>query len=1039
MKYTESTLEESALEWFRKLGFQAVFGPDIAPDGRNPERDSYSQVVLESRLKSAFGRLNANIPVSAREEAISRVISIPNFNPKLEINNKAFHQMIRDGIDIEYKTKEGSIKGDKVWLIDKENLENNDWLVVNQFTVIESASERTGNNRRPDVVIFLNGLPLAVFELKNPTDEKTTIQQAYSQLQTYKTDIPSLFSYNELSVISDGHNAHLGTITSPIEWFMKWRTVDGKEIAPLSQNELKILINGVFGKKRFLDLISNFIVFEQDKKDISKKVTIYHQYYAVNKALRKTIKASQKKGNKKAGVIWHTQGSGKSLTMAFYAGKIIQELNNPTLVVITDRNDLDDQLFGTFSKTKDLFRQIPQQVVDRNDLKTKLKVASGGIVFTTIQKFLPSENRKEFPLLSERENIVVIADEAHRSHYGFKAKINKRQGLSYGFAKYIRDALPNASFIGFTATPIALRDRNTTAIFGDVIDIYDVTRSVEDKATVPIYYEARLAKINLLESEKPKIDRDFEEITEGEEINRKEKLKSKWARLEAMVGAEKRLKLIAEDIVEHFDNRLSVIDGKGMIVCMSRRICVDLYGEIIKLRPEWHSDNDKKGFLKVVMTGAASDPQHFQPHIRNKHRREQLAEKFKDPDDKFTLAIVRDMWLTGFNIPCLHTIYVDKPMKGHGLMQAIARTNRIFKDKQGGLIVDYMGMAAELREALSYYTKSDQQLTAVPQEEAVKVMKEKYEIAKDMFHYYDYLAYFTALEARKIEILTEAVDYILKLEDGAKRYKKAVMELAYAFSIAIPHIEALKIRDEVAFFQAVRVGLIKLEPTTKTGPTDEDYNQAIKQIVSKAIVSDKVIDIFASIGLKKPNIEILSDEFLAEVEGLEHKNIAFEILKKLLNDEIKTMERSYLVKARSFKEMLEKTLLKYQNRTIESAQVIAELIELAKKIKKEQERGKDLGLSEDEVAFYDALATNESAIRELGDETLMKMARELVQIIRKNTTIDWTLRESIQAKLRIYIKRLLKKYDYPPDEQEIATKTVLEQAELLAKDWKGEK
>lgn len=1031
MKYTEDTLEKATLEWLKDLGYQTAFGPDIAPDGLNPERKEYSDVILYERLMQAIFKLNPKIPEEAKKDAFRKIVNVANQSPKLEINNLSFHKMLRNGVEVEFKTKDGSIRGDKVNLIDKDNVENNDWLAVNQFSVIEN------KKRRPDVAVFVNGLPLAIFELKNPADEKATIRKAHNQFLTYKRDIPSLFAYNELLVISDGHNANIGTVTSPIEWFMKWRTVDGKVIAPRSQNELKVLINGTFEKSRFVDLITNFNVFEEEKGVIKKKIAAYHQYHATNKAVEKAITSTKVGGSKKIGIVWHTQGSGKSLTMAFFTGKLIQKLNNPTVVVITDRNDLDNQLFGTFSKAKDLFRQIPKQAESRKKLKELLKVSSGGIVFTTIQKFLPDEDRSKYPLLSERRNIVVITDEAHRSQYGFKAKVNKKYAITYGLAKYVRDALPNASFIGFTATPIALKDKNTVSVFGNVIDTYDITRAVEDNATVPIYYEARLAKIDLPESEKPKIDKEFEEVTEGEEIEGKEKLKGKWARLEKLVGSEKRLKLVAKDIVEHFENRLATIEGKGMIVTMSRRIAVDLYNEIIKLRPKWHNNDEEKGLLKVVMTGSASDPQGYQPHIRNKKSRDRLAGRFKDPEDEFTLAIVRDMWQTGFDVPCLHTMYVDKPMQGHGLMQAIARVNRVYKDKQAGLIVDYIGLASQLKQALSYYSKDDRELTAIPQEEAVKVMKEKYEIVKDMYHGFDYIVYFTGSETERTELQTQAIDFILSLDEGSERYNKTVTELSYAFSLAVPHPEAIKIRDEVAFFQAILAGIRKLEPQEEGKPTEEEYEQAIKQIISNSIVSDKVINIFDAAGIKTPDISILSDEFLAEVKGLKHKNLALELLNKLLNDELKIMEKTNLVVSRKFSEMLEKTIQKYQNRTIEAAEVILELIELAKKLKKEQQRGKKLNLSKEEVAFYDALAMNESAVQLLGDKILKKMAKKLVKLLEEETTIDWTIKESVQAGLRVNIKRLLKEFHYPPDKQASATKTVLDQAELLCKDWSG--
>lgn len=1026
MKYTESILEEATLEWLEELGYSVVGGPEIAPapDGERPERNNYSDVVLAERLKKAIDRINPDIPEPAREEAWKKVLRISNFSPQMILNNKAFHVMLQDGIDVEYKRLDGSIYGNKVKLIDVTNPDKNDFLAVNQFTVIEQ-----NKNRRPDVIIFINGLPIAIIELKNPADVKATIKGAFNQIQTYKHEISSLFSYNELAIISDGLEARVGTISANREWFTHWRTVDGETIAPNSLPQLEVLLKGIFSKQRILDIISNFVVFETDGEKIIKKLAAYHQYYATNKAVKKTIAATGQQGDRRCGVVWHTQGSGKSLTMVFYAGKIIQALDNPTVIMLTDRNDLDDQLFGTFSRCSNLLRQTPKQADNREQLQEYLKVASGGVVFTTIQKFMPEVGKLEYPLLSDRSNIVVIADEAHRSQYDFID----------GFARHIHDALPNASFIGFTGTPIELTDKNTRAVFGDYIDIYDVSRAVEDKATVPIYYEARLAKISLKEAERLKIDPEFEELTEGEEVERKEKLKSKWARLEALIGSQKRITLIAQDIVDHFTSRLSVIEGKGMIVVMSRRIAVELYNEIVKLRPTWVSNDDKQGFLKVVMTGSAADPLDWQKHIRNKSARHDLANRMKDPNDELKLVIVRDMWLTGFDVPCLHTMYVDKPMKGHGLMQTIARVNRVFGDKPGGLIVDYLGLAPELKEALAYYADNDRKKVAIPQEEAVRLMLEKYEIAGELFHGFDYQKSLHGSASARTRLIASAMDFILGLEDGEERYCQVVAELSFAFALSVPHEEAIKIRDSVAFFQAVKAGLRKGGGGRNGGgPTDDDYQEAIKQIVSGAIVSDKVIDIYSATGIKTPDLSILSDEFLAEVKNLPHKNLAFEMLKRLLNDEIISMMKSNLVKSRSFSQMLEDTIKKYQNRTIEAAQVISELVDLAKKIRAEKDRGKEIGLTPEEVAFYDALCINESAIRELGDKILMQIARELVVMLRQNTTIDWTLKESIQAKLRVYVKKLLRKYNYPPDKQENATQTVLEQANLLCKDWSGE-
>jgi type I restriction enzyme R subunit len=1029
-KYIESDLEEAVLEWFDEdLGYSVIFGPDIASDGVYPERQSYGDVVLVDRLSSALARINPTIPPEAIKDALDKVLAVPWVAGGLMTTNRLFHKFLVEGVDIMYKASDGLMRGDKVYLFDSNNLSNNDWLAVNQFTVIEN-----NHNRRPDIMIFVNGLPIAIFELKNPADTNATLKSAFNQIQTYKTEVSSLFAYNEICVLADHvKSAVVGTISADMDRFVGWKSIDGEKIVKV--NDLETLIKGIFAKDRLLDIIKNFIVFESEKDSKNninktiKKLSAYHQYFAVNKAVEKTLIASSADGDRRVGVVWHTQGSGKSLSMVFYAGKIIQVLNNPTLVLLTDRNDLDSQLFDVFSHCSDLIRQIPRQAQDRDDIKKLLSVASGGVVFTTIQKFMPEIKGDKHPLLSDRKNIIVIADEAHRSQYDFID----------GFARHMHDALPNASFIGFTGTPIEFSDKNTRAVFGEYIDVYDITRAVEDKATVPIYYEARLAKIDLLKKMTPEIDNEFEELTEGEEIEKKEKLKSKWARLEAMIGSEKRITLIAKDVIEHFEARLGVMDGKGMFVSMSRRIAVELYEEIIKLKPEWHSEDIDKGFLKVVMTGSASDPANYQKHIHTKDERTLLANRMKDPKDELKLVIVRDMWLTGFDAPSMHTMYIDKPMRGHGLMQAIARVNRVYKDKPGGLIVDYLGIAPSLKEALSHYTQEGKEAPTIKQEDAISVMLEKYEIVKDLYHDFDYSGYFTDKARDKAEVAGQAMDYILGIEDGKKRYLQSVSELSQAFALSVPSIEALRIRDEVAFFQTVRAFIAKFEDTGGLGgPTTEDYDQAIKQIVSNAVTSDKVINIFDAAGLKNPNVAILSDEFLQEVQGLERKNVALEVLRRLLNDEIRTMERKFLVKSRSFAKMLEETIKKYQNQTIEAAQVIFELVELAKKIREEKNRGENLNLAEDEVAFYDALCANDSAVMELGDETLKKIAQELVVMLRKNTSIDWTLKQSVQAKLRVLVKKLLNKYKYPPDKQELATKTVLEQAEILCKDWSNE-
>jgi len=1017
---TESIIEQAALDWFKELGYSILNGPNIAPGELFAERASYSDVILKSRARTVLGNINPSIPQEAIEDAYRKLTRSIHESPLLAANNHRFHKMVTEGVDVEYKDATGRIVGDKVWLVDFNNPENNDWLVVNQFTVVEGNS-----NRRPDVVVFVNGLPLGVVELKNPGDENATTKDAFNQFQTYKKEIATLFPYNEILIASDGIEARAGTLTADWEWFLPWRTIAGDDLAPKGLPELEVLIKGIFGKQRFLDLLRYFIVFEVDGAEIVKKMAGYHQFHAVNKAVECTLQAAAPQGDKRVGVVWHTQGSGKSLTMAFYSGKIVQhpDMQNPTLVVLTDRNDLDDQLFGTFSKCQDLLRQKPVQAESRDHLQEILNVVSGGVVFTTVQKFFP-EKGEDFPKLSDRRNIVVIADEAHRSQYDFID----------GFARHIRDALPNASFIGFTGTPIEKADRNTPAVFGNYISIYDIQRAVEDGATVRIYYEARLAKLELKEEERPRIDPEFEEVTEGEEQTIKEKLKRKWAQLEAMVGTEKRISLVAKDIIDHFERRLEVMDGKGMVVCMSRRICVDVYNAIIKLRTEWHSDNDEKGFLKIVMTGSASDPVEWQQHIRNKSRREKLANNFrKKLEHPFKLVIVRDMWLTGFDAPCLHTMYIDKPMRGHGLMQAIARVNRVFKDKPGGLVVDYLGIADDLKKALSDYTERDRDMTGIPQEEAVALMLEKYEVVLSMFHGFEYSRFFPDSPAEQLTIIKEAMEYILSQDDGKNRYMQSVTELSKAFALSVPHEKALEIRDHVGLFQAIRASIVK--NTITGGKSPDILDSAVKQIVSRAIASDEVIDIFASAGLKRPDISILSDEFLEEVRRMPQRNLALEVLKKLLNDEIKVRSRKNLVQSISFAVMLEQTIRKYQNRTIDAVKVIIELIELAKEMREAHKRGEKLNLSEEELAFYDALETNDSAVKVLGDETLRLIAHELVETLKKNVTIDWTVKESVKAKLRTLVKRILRKYGYPPDKQERATQTVLSQAELLCADW----
>ncbi len=1025
----EASVEAAALAWLADLGWATAYGPDLAPGEPGAERQSYGDVLLVGRLREAIARLNPALPPAACDEALRKVLYLDS--PTLLGRNHAFHRMLVDGATIELRRDDGTIGGQVVRLLDFDHPAHNDWLAVNQFTVIEGK-----HRRRADIVLFVNGLPLIVVELKNPADHEATIWNAFHQLQTYKQQIPALFNTNAALVISDGLTARIGSLTADQERFMPWRTIEGETLAPSTMLELEVLLRGVCDKQRLLKLIRFFTVFEDDGRTVVKKLAGYHQFHAVNRALATTIAAASPGGDRRAGVVWHTQGSGKSLTMAFYAGRVIQapEMENPTLVVITDRNDLDEQLFGTFARCQMLLRQAPVQAADRADLRRLLQVAAGGVVFTTIQKFLPEERGDRYPLLSERRNIVVIADEAHRTQYGFGAKLNAQGELTYGFAQHVRDALPNASFIGFTGTPIELTDRNTRQVFGDYISIYDIQRAVADGATVPIYYESRLAKLALDEQERPRLDAEFDEVTEGEEVVRKEQLKSKWAALEALVGAERRVKLIAEDLVQHFTRRQEALAGKAMVVCMSRRICVDLYNALVALRPEWHSDDDATGVIKVVMTGSADDPLEWQAHIRSKARREALAKRFKDPNDPLQIVIVRDMWLTGFDAPCLHTLYVDKPMRGHGLMQAIARVNRVFRDKPGGLVVDYLGLADELRQALADYTASGGTgATAIAQEETVAVMLEKHEVCCQLFHGFDWSRWGSGTPMERLALLPEAQEHILAQQDGAKRLAEAVLALSRAFALATPHEEALRIREDVAFFQAVNAAITKQPGERTSDPSALDH--AIRQLVSKAIVSNEVIDIFAAAGLKKPDLSILSDEFLAEVRDLPQRHVAVELLRKLLADEIRSRARSNLVQARSFAELLERSIRAYQNRALETAQIIEELIALAKEMRAAERRGEELGLSPEELAFYDALETNDSAVAVLGNETLRTIARELVTTVRRNVTIDWTVKESVRAKLRTLVKRVLRRYGYPPDKRERATQTVLAQAELLAQAW----
>jgi len=1076
-KITESAIEEFAIELLVKYSYQYIYGPDIAPDSETPERASFEDVLLLEKLKKAVSRINPNIPAEAREDAIKQIIRL--HSPELITNNETFHRMMTEGIKVAYQ-KDGNSRGDLVWLIDFNEPENNDFLVLNQYTVINSSAlgGQGAVYKRPDVILFVNGLPLVVIELKNPADDNATVHSAFKQLQTYKQAIPALFTYNGFLVISDGLEARAGTISSGYSRFMAWKTSDGKvEASPLI-GQLETLIRGMLDKKTLLDLIRHFIVFEKSKKEDKetgvitiqtvKKLAAYHQYYAVNRAVESTLRASgysaktpggaqfvtqspesygvpgvtsQPVGDKKGGVVWHTQGSGKSLSMVFYAGKIVLAMDNPTILIITDRNDLDDQLFDTFAASKQLLRQEPVQAGSREQLKELLKVASGGVIFTTIQKFQPEEGNV-YEKLSDRTNIIVIADEAHRTQYGFKAKtiddkdangnvIGKK--VVYGFAKYMRDALPKATYLGFTGTPIESTDVNTPAVFGNYVDVYDIAQSVHDGATVRIYYESRLAKI-LLSDEGKKLIKDLDDDLEEDELSETQKAKAKWTQLEALIGSAGRIKQVAKDIISHFEQRQEIMDGKGMIVTMSRRIAAELYKAIIEIKPEWHSDDLKKGVIKVVMTSASSDGPEISKHHTTKEQRRALADRMKDPEDELKLVIVRDMWLTGFDVPALHTLYIDKPMKGHNLMQAIARVNRVYKDKTGGLIVDYLGIASDLKKALSFYSdaggKGD---PAVNQEKAVQIMLEKLEIVSQMFHSFAYEEYFEAKTGRKLSLILSAEEHILGLENGRKRYIDAVSALSQAFSIAIPHEQAMDVKDEVAFFQAVKSRLVKFDSTGSV-KTDEEVETAIRQVIDKALVTEKVIDVFDAAGIKKPDISILSEDFLLEVKNMEHKNIALEVLKKLLNDEIKSRTKKNLIQSRTLMEMLENSIKKYHNKILTAAEVIEELIELSREIHKMDKEPKEMGLSDYEYAFYTAIANNDSAKQVMEQDKLRELAVVLYEKVKENASIDWTIKESVKAKLKVIVKRILRQYGYPPDMQMLATETVLKQAELIAEE-----
>ena len=1061
MKITESDIELLAIERLRALGFGFVYGPDIAPDTTNSERASFTDVLLLGRLRIAINRINPTLPPAALDEAIKTLQRISS--PELLANNELFHRLLTEGVNVSYQ-KDGSTRGDLVWLVDFANPTNNEFAVVNQFTIIEN-----NQNKRPDLILFVNGLPLVVIELKNAADENTTITSAYRQLETYKKTIPSLFTYNGFVVVSDGLEAKAGSISADLNRFMAWKSADGKAEASHLVSQLETLIDGMLNKTTLLDLIRHFIVFEKTSKEDSatgqisistvKKLAAYHQYYAVNAAVISTLRATadatgvaqdpasyslsdvraQPKGDRKAGVVWHTQGSGKSLSMVFYTGKIVLGLNNPTILVITDRNDLDDQLFDTFAASSQLLRQEPKQVEDRQQLKELLKVASGGVIFTTIQKFQPEEGNI-YETLSERRNIVVIADEAHRTQYGFKAKVVEDknaagevigQKIVYGFAKYMRDALPNATYLGFTGTPIESTDVNTPAVFGNYVDIYDIAQAVEDGATVRIYYESRLAKVQLSD-EGRKLVAELDEELDQDELTETQKAKTRWTQIEALIGSEKRIANIAQDIVKHFELRQEVFAGKAMIVSMSRRIATALYEEIIKLKPEWHSDDMNKGVIKVVMTASSSDGPQLAKHHTTKQQRRNLAERMKDSGDELKLVIVRDMWLTGFDAPSMHTLYIDKPMKGHNLMQAIARVNRVYKDKPGGLVVDYLGIAADLKQALSFYSdaggKGD---PALAQEQAINLMQEKLEVVANMYHGFAYQLYFSADTSKKLSTILGAEEHILGIDDGKKRYINEVSLLSQAFAIAIPHDDAMAVKDEVAFFQAVKARLAKFDGTG-SGNTDEAIETTIRQVIDQALVSEQVIDVFDAAGIKKPDISILSDEFLMELKNHEHKNIALEVLKKLLNEEIKIRERLNVVQGRSLMEMLQNSIKRYQNKIITAAELMDELIKVSKEIIQGDSEAERLKLNPLEFAFYTAVANNDSAKELMQQDKLRELAVVLLKRVRENASIDWTIKENVKAKLKVIVRRTLRQYGYPPDMELLATETVLKQAEMIA-------
>ncbi|WP_100489113.1 type I restriction endonuclease subunit R [Sporolactobacillus pectinivorans] len=1055
--FTEDFLEKAAIEILEELGYEYQFGPDIACDGKDPERQDYKGIILENRVKDALFRINPDIPREALDDAFRQLVTFNS--PSLAENNHYFHKLLTEGIEVSFKEND-LIRTKRVYLINLAHPEQNNFLVVNQFTIIGQ------EKRRPDLILFINGLPLVVVELKSASDDNVGIENAYNQIQTYKKDIESLFYYNAFCIISDGINAKAGTLTSNFERFMNWRSEDGETVAPLSMPQYETLFRGMLSRPHILDIITHFILFQTSssenydqqgkklgaKKTLTKILAAYHQYFAVKKAIEKTKMATSITGNRKIGVVWHTQGSGKSFSMVFYAAALVRQLNNPTIVVITDRNDLDDQLYTTFVRSEEILRQEPKQADIRklSDEQKKTQASdhsmeinglydllndrvSGGIIFTTIQKFKPDDG--EMPVLTDRRNVIIIADEAHRSQYGLSAKTNIKTGnVKFGYAKYMRDTLPNASYIGFTGTPIEFEDKSTPAVFGDYIDIYDMTRSVEDKATVKIYYENRIIKLEADDDVLKELDEEFDEITEGQEEAEREKNKAKWSRLESVVGSPNRIKKLAKDIVQHFEAKEKVMNGKAMIVCMSRKICVALYDAIVVLRPEWHSDAVDKGKIKVVMTGSAADDERLQKHVGGKQRRDTLSKRMKDNNDPLKIVIVRDMWLTGFDVPSLNTMYIDKPMKGHNLMQAIARVNRVFKDKEGGVVVDYIGILESLKKALNQYTDSDKKNTGIDMPAAIAVMQEKLEIVRDIFHGLDYSDYFGKSQVKRIRAITAGMDFVLgKDETEQKNFIQFATELGKAHGLCSATEPGKAVTLEVGYFKAVKASLVKLQNKGKSGIGKKAIEQRVSQMLERSIISEEVIDVFETMGLKQPEISLLDEQFLKEVQSMKTKNLAREMLKKLLEGEIKVMERTNLVKSELFSEKLKKSLNKYRNQSITNAEVIEELIKMAKQIRQMSADEEKLGLNKDEIAFYYALSDNKAAKEFYDDDTLKKIAQELTSSIRRNVTVDFNVRTQAQAMMRRTVRRLLKKYNYPPDQAKEALEIVMRQVNLMSK------